>query len=155
MSTELENQECTVYHAESDADVLIVQKAVESSELRKTVLIGDDTDLLVLLIFYANIEFHDIFFIPQQKSKSSRIWNIKEVKKQLDPDITRHIFFLHSLPDCDTTSRLHGIGKGSSIKKIQTNKQFKEVAEIFDKENASTDEIAASGEKALLIIYNT
>ena len=80
------------YHAESDADVLIVQKAVESSELRTTVLIGDDTDLLVLLIFYANLEFYDIFFIPQQRSKSSKIWNIKEVKKQLHPDIIRHIF---------------------------------------------------------------
>ena len=35
------------YHAEGDAGVLIVKTAVESARERNTVLVGDDTDLLV------------------------------------------------------------------------------------------------------------
>ena len=42
----LENK-CKVYHASADADVLIVQKTVESARVVDTVLVGDDADLLV------------------------------------------------------------------------------------------------------------
>lgn len=45
----LEKKKYNVYHAPGDADLLIVQKAVESSTVMDTVLVGDDTDLLVLL----------------------------------------------------------------------------------------------------------
>ncbi len=38
---------CEVHHASGDADLLIVQKAVESTRRVNTVLVGDDTDLLV------------------------------------------------------------------------------------------------------------
>ena len=38
----------TVFHATSDADVLTVQKAIDSADVKDTVLVGDDTDLLVL-----------------------------------------------------------------------------------------------------------
>ena len=37
-----------------DAGLLIVQKAVESSTVMCTVLVGDDTDLLVLLCHHAS-----------------------------------------------------------------------------------------------------
>ena len=40
---------CKVYHAPADADVLIVQKTLESAAIMDTALIGDDTDLLILL----------------------------------------------------------------------------------------------------------
>ena len=43
----LEEDNFPTYHAEGDADVLIVKTAVESARERNTVLVGDDTDLLV------------------------------------------------------------------------------------------------------------
>ncbi len=45
----LEKKKCNSYYSSADADLLIVQKAVESSRKTDTVLVGDDTDLLVLL----------------------------------------------------------------------------------------------------------
>ena len=36
----------------ADADLLIVQKAIESAQSMDTVLVGDNTDLLVLLIYH-------------------------------------------------------------------------------------------------------
>ena len=41
----LQEDNCPTYHAEGDADVLIVKAAVESARERNTVLVGDDTDL--------------------------------------------------------------------------------------------------------------
>ena len=51
LSRFLQENNCPTYHAEGDADVLIVKTAVESARERNTVLAGDDTDLLVLLCF--------------------------------------------------------------------------------------------------------
>ena len=63
---------CLVHHADADADVLNVQKAVESAESQKTILIREDTDLLVLLIHYAKESSHDILFTSHQKSKKAQ-----------------------------------------------------------------------------------
>ena len=42
-----------VFHADDDADVLIVKEAIEVSQTANTAVIGDDTDLLVLLLYHA------------------------------------------------------------------------------------------------------
>ena len=49
LSAQLEKNKCKVHHAPGDADQLIVWKAVESATMVNTMLVGDDTDLLVLL----------------------------------------------------------------------------------------------------------
>ena len=51
LSCFLREDNCPTYHAEGDDDVLIVKTAVESARERNTVLVGDDTDLFVLLCF--------------------------------------------------------------------------------------------------------
>ena len=40
---------CETHHSQADADLLIVQTAVESVGRASTVLVGDDTDLLISL----------------------------------------------------------------------------------------------------------
>ena len=52
----LEKKKSKVYHAPGDADLLIVEKAVESSTVMDTVLVGDETDLLVLLCHHASLD---------------------------------------------------------------------------------------------------
>ena len=47
---------CKVYYALGDADVMIAQKAVELARVADTVLVGDDTVLLVLLCYYACLQ---------------------------------------------------------------------------------------------------
>ena len=57
-----------VFHANDDADVLIVKPAIEVSQIANTAVIGDDTDLLVLLLYHGrNIKSFDIFFHPEPK----------------------------------------------------------------------------------------
>lgn len=70
LGDQLEKTGCKVYHAPGDADLLIVQKAVESATKLDTVLVGDDTDLLVLLCFHARLDSHNIFFRPEPKKST-------------------------------------------------------------------------------------
>ncbi len=58
-----------MFYEKSDADILIVQKAVETAENSKTAVVGDDTDVLVLLIYHTKLIHNKIFFIPEPKKK--------------------------------------------------------------------------------------
>ena len=68
LSRFLQEDNCPTYHAEGDADVLIVKTAKE----RNTVLVGADTDLLVLLCFYTRSDIFDLYFKPEPKANSRR-----------------------------------------------------------------------------------
>ena len=89
LNEELQRKNCETHHATGDADLLIIQKTVESATVTNTVLVGDDTDLIVLLCYHASLEYHDIFFCPEPKknTKKPRIWNIKATKQMLGPDM--------------------------------------------------------------------
>ena len=58
----LQEAGCEVFHAQADADVLIVQKAIESANSKDTVLVGDDMDLLVLLLYHLTSTSYNLFF---------------------------------------------------------------------------------------------
>ena len=147
-------KKCKLYHAPGDVDVLTVQKTVESSTMMDTVLVGDDTDLLVLLCYHANLDSHNILFRPEPKknTKNPRVWNIKAVKEQLGLEVCNNIPFLHAVLGCDTTSQLYGIGKGTSLKKF--SKHFQEQAKVFGVESATLKDISAAGEQVLVNVYN-
>ena len=129
---------------------------MQSATSCNTVLVGDDTDILVLICYHASLESHDLFFCPEPKKNTKQpcTWNIKAVKQRLGPDMCQHILFLHAVLGCDTTSRLHGIGKGASLKKYQTNNSFREQAMVLHSRSASTHDVTRAGERALVIIYN-
>ncbi len=156
LSTKLVEKNCKTYHSSGDADLLIVQKAVESASRVNTVLIGDDTDLLILLIYHASLDSHHLFFKPEPKksAKNSRVWNILDVKRQLGPEICKHILFLHALLGCDTTSQPHGIGKGNSLKRFRESNYFRTLAKAFDSPLATDEGITIAGERILICMYN-
>ena len=68
--------------AKQDADVLIVQTTVASVQTKHTILVGDDPDLLVLLL-HPDIDANDIFVSPDentQTSKTEKVWCIQQCK---------------------------------------------------------------------------
>ena len=67
LSRQLESTGSKVFMAKADADLLIVNKAIEAAETRNTVLVGDDTDLLVLLLHHLLPIENKIYFAPQPK----------------------------------------------------------------------------------------
>ena len=58
----MQQQGCHVIHAEGDADVDIAKAAVTASSYSSTTLIGEDTDLLVLLLYYEEQDSNDLYF---------------------------------------------------------------------------------------------
>lgn len=152
----LESYGCQVVHADADADVVIVQAALDSADSSDTVVIGDDTDLLVLLCFHVKMDAGEVFLQSSTKKKASenRIWDIKKVKAELGPDLSDNILFLHAILGCDTTSRLFGIGKGLSLKKIKSSEEFKIQAEVFSNPESKKEDIITAGEKALVCLYS-
>ena len=112
-------------------------------------LVGDDTDLLVLLIFHAQHQGKDIFFVPEPlKNSKARVWNIKETKE------SKYILFIHAFLGCDTTSRIYVFGKRALLKKIQSDKHLMQAAQAFLSPQSSSAEIQKAGEQATVILCN-
>ena len=154
LSDRFEDNSIKTIHAASDADLFICQTAVDSASRCPTTLMGEDTDLLVLLCFHAKPNSFDLYFRSEgkQTTKKRRIWNIKWLQQALGPDTCQLLPFVHAISGCDTTSRLFGIGKGVPLKKLKSNPDFKQQAEIFSRES-TRDDIMSAGEKALSCLY--
>ena len=69
LGEELSQIGCTVFHDTGDADCLIVKKTMESAAENNVVLVGDDTDLLILLLHQQYEDKHDVYFAPEPKKK--------------------------------------------------------------------------------------
>ena len=87
-------------------------------------LVGDDTDLLGLLCHHAEMNAKKLFYTPEpkQRSKTRKTWNIKKTKTSLGANVCANILFVHAILGCDTTSKIHGIGKGVSTDKDQNRR---------------------------------
>ena len=156
LSRSLQERQCETNNVDGDADLLIVKTAVDSARSKTTVLVGGDTDLLILLLFHANPDTRDLFFIPEPKSNyfRRRIWNIKKMQEQLGREVCDNILFVHAFLGCDTTSRIHGIGKGKLFKMFETSSELKQNANTFQSTSTSQREIATAGENTLVLLYN-
>lgn len=144
---------CMVVCSEGDADCMIVAEALESAKSKVTVVVGDDTDLLVLLIYHANRQDKDIFLQQSRNAgtKPAKCWNIKYV--QLSLGKLCHILpVIHAVTGCDTTSRPFGIGKRTGLRKFQRSERLCNLAEVFlaDKEQ----EVVDAGQQILLALYD-
>ena len=67
LGDQLEMNNCKAHHAPRNADLLIVQKSVESAPMSTTILVGDDTDLLILLCYHSSLHFHRVFSNQSQR----------------------------------------------------------------------------------------
>ena len=63
LGSRLEGEGCHVHHAEGDADFLVMKTAVECADHIDTVVIADDTDILILLIHHGHTKHN---MVPTQ-----------------------------------------------------------------------------------------
>ena len=64
---------CSTIHAKAEADVPIVETAVQVAKSTTAVLVGDDTDLLVLLFYHVDMDGHEVFFRPEPKATAKKM----------------------------------------------------------------------------------
>ena len=156
--------ECTIYPSYSfcnnycvyiggDADVLIATTAVSTSTRHATTVIGEDTDVLVLLCHHADTQTQKLYYRSEgRRNAKSRVWDIHSLQRALGSEVCRLLPFAHAIAGCDTTSRLFGIGKGVALRKLKTAPTFKQMAEAFSGKE-SRDDILSAGETALCTLY--
>jgi len=157
LSDNLQRQHNDVLHAKADADVLIVETTIACANTKDTVLVGDDTDLLVLLCSRAGPTSHNLFFRPEPKLTSRRqakCWNIEQVQKTVGRNVCDKLLVAHGLLGCDTTSRLYSIGKSAALKKLNSSAYFSGLLATFNTPGASKEDVMTAGENALVCLYN-
>ncbi|XP_041368125.1 uncharacterized protein LOC121382658 [Gigantopelta aegis] len=80
------------------------------SSYKSTTLIGEDTDLLILLLYHAKVkDCKDIYF--RSDISTPYVYNIGVLKQLLSDRVCVDLLFTHAFTGCDTTSRIFGIGK--------------------------------------------
>ena len=124
LSTELEKSNCKTDHAPGDADLLIVQKAVQSATISKTMLVGEDTDLIVLLCYHVSLDSHNFFINPEpKKNPKSSVSGTSEPKILVKTSPTTSSLYMLFL-GVTQTSCLYGIGRGASLSKFKASSMF-------------------------------
>ncbi|KAG7177299.1 hypothetical protein Hamer_G000597 [Homarus americanus] len=148
LSHKLQENGIRAVRADGNADLLIVQTAVECASRHPITLIGEDTDRLVLLCMHADTTSFPLLFRSeghQTSKKMRRIWNINWLKKQLGPKICSLLPFVHAITGCDTTSRLFGVGKEAALKKLRSNVELKKEAAGFLKQSSKEEVTCLNG----------
>ena len=105
---------CTVVHSKADADVNIAKSAIAALSTNNIFLIGEDTDLLILMLY----------FVPEQSnfklyfgSNKENVYDIYKIRALLGSLLCSCLPFIHAITGCDTTSGFFGIGKKTAVKR--------------------------------------
>ena len=151
LSDEMRKRDIATIHAEDDADLLIVQTAVNMAMYKTTFVIAEDTDILVLLCHHHKPGTS--LYMKSEKSAIKRpLWDINKTSATLGNRLCTYLPFLHALCGCDTTSGLHGIGKGCVLSSKKCN-ELMQIGECFKASSSSHDDIREAGSKALVCLY--
>lgn len=154
LTKRLTDEHFKVKQATEDADSLIVASAVDVARHSEcAVIVGEDTDLLVVLTALSNPDSSNIYLLKPGKGKQSDVvyspQNYKFSTKSKD-----NILFLHAFSGCDSTSSFFGQGKLKLLKALEENKNLQDLAQIFKKPDATADEIDVAGQKCIAAIYS-
>jgi len=141
ISTALTKRGCHVIQSTGDADVDIVKATVERSRHCTTTLVGEDTDLLILLLHYSRTDNEIIYFRydANKQSKEHRVYNISLLKETLGDDVCNYLLFVHAYSGCDSNS-IYGIGKKSAFRKLVKSDPVMSCAGAFILQNKSQEE---------------
>lgn len=139
-----------VKQAEADADTLIVSTALTTAESEElpAIVVGTDTDLLVMLVAQATPSTAMYMLC---RSSPTTLYNIHEFQHAIG-DTTKHLMFLHAVTGCDTVSAIYRQGKRKAFNIIH-KKQDYELLDTFTKTGSTHDEVKSGGENFFLKLY--
>jgi hypothetical protein len=138
--------------ATGDADSTIVKCALGKAVLHTTVtVVGEDVDLIVLLIGLAPPSGNIYFMKPGRQKKETKLFSAKPLQKL---PFSKTILLLHSFSGCDTTSAIHGKSKVGMAKLFKANPVLtQDISAVFTDSSSSPDMIEQAGEKLFLAVY--
>lgn len=134
-----------------DADRLIVQTALQQTANYDSVtIIGEDIDLLVLLVAMGNSEEKVYFKKPSHGNTPEKIYSTNSFKHK---DLQSYLLFLHAFTGCDTTSAPYLQGKLKLISLLQKEKDVQGHADIFNNKRSLPQHIEAAGRAVFVALY--
>ena len=155
ISEELRQMGCVVIQADGDADVDITMAAVNAASTHSTTLIGEDTDLLVLLLHHTPPDSKPLYFRSDNETRSTaKVYDINHIKHLLGSDLCTQLLFLHAFTGCDSTSRVYGTGKKSAFQKlVKGDVVLKSCAEEFCLKDKTHAEIENLGTQVMITMF--
>ena len=88
---------------------------------------------------------------PKQSQQLAEVWNIGHAKQILG-NICHGILVIHAFSGCNTTSRIHSVGKPAVLEKYRKSNQFQKLETIFLHPSANKGDIIDIGERLMLSI---
>ena len=99
LTTEMNAVGICAMQSGGDADTLIATTAVDIANSKPTVVIGEDTDLLILFIHFVNKEKvqYYVFFMSDKNIKGEpKVWSLRFACKQLGQCVCDGILAIHA-----------------------------------------------------------
>lgn len=139
--------------ATGDADSVIVRCALEKATTHQTVLIiGEDVDLIVLLIALASPENNIYFLKPGKGNVEAKLFSVLKLKEL---PFSETILLLHAFSGCDTTSAIYKKSKATMLSLFKKQSSLiRDIANIFYNPSSTQHAVSQAGEKMFLAIYN-
>ena len=133
----------------------ITKTAVNSAQEHSTTLIGEDTDLLILLLHYAEANGKPLYFRSDNQSRGiPKVYYINNFKSILGRELCAQLLFLHAFTGCDSTSRIYGVGKKSVFRKLlKGDHVLQSCANAFTLPGKNPADIVILGSQAMAVIF--
>ena len=111
-----------LYSTQEEADTRMVLHAIHLSQNHNTIIVkSDDTDVLVLLIYYASQQLLETASISMHAGHGDRqrYIPVSAILEKLGVALCESLPACHALTGCDTTSSLFRIGKTTAFNKLE------------------------------------
>ncbi|KAJ8677393.1 hypothetical protein QAD02_013180 [Eretmocerus hayati] len=137
--------------ASEDADTLIVKTAVElNNSTQDTIaVVGNDIDLLILLIDQCAVSDSIYFHKIVKQAKGTTLFNTKNHQY-----MKKFILFAHAFSGCDSTSAMFNKGKKNVISILQKNEDLQESIRCFYEEGKTIEELCSVARVLIAHLYS-
>ena len=137
----------------ADADHMIAHVPLHSAALldRTIISVGNDTDLLVMLIdkVTPNTKLH-----MQFSSNPDVIFSIDQIQQSISVVLKSHLLILHAFTGCDNVSAIYNIGKRKAVSVLNAiPSDDLQCLDVFIDKDASHEDVAKAGEFLMLKLY--
>ena len=119
----------------------------------RVIIVADDKDILVLLMYFWNSEMGDIILQSMSKNKENMVY-IRNVVSHLNKTVVKNFLLIHTWGGYDTTSSVFNQGKNAILNLIEKeNPEVLEICGIFNNPSATQDDIGKAGITFFTVMY--
>ena len=137
-------------HNKRDADLLIATTAIDCAVDHHTQVICEDADIFQLLVNKVKPNSKPLYMVTDKPNANYPCIYINAIRDELGDEYANCLPVLHAISGCDTTSRLHGIGKLSVLNK--SAELFVESKPFLSPDSTGV-EIEIAGRRMLCLLY--